>query len=247
MRRRYFQREPVHFDTERVLCDTLRASARAAGFKVYPETGDYDLLLVDPSGEQVGVQAKLRPNIGVLSQAIRRKASPGVDVRAVAVPTASGEFLHVAAALRVLVIEVAWLEGSSSRHIEDHEGRLERVGADGILAKWVERAPRWPNGGKRLWVPPIESDLPAGVSGPVTLTPWKIATVRVARLVRERGTEGVTAAEIGELGGSLSTWRAWLQPMEGTKPRRYRPRYRAELPDARFPPGLVAEILAIKE
>lgn len=199
------------------MCDRLRELARAVGFRVYPETEGWDLLLVRPGdGFQVGIQAKLRPNVEVLYQTIRGSEylRKGPDVRAIAVPEATAAIVEVARALRVLVLEVSILDLASSSPERRHWESTR-------LDSRIERAPVWETSG-RCWVPPIESDLPAGTPAPITLSRWKVATAKICAVLRDEGS--ITAERLRELGGNPSTWRAWLDPIAGTKPRRYQTR-----------------------
>ena len=75
-------------------------AAKKSGFKVYPETSNWDILLVGPDGsdDQHGVQAKLRANVDVLAQTVPQRERWGVDpftgprYRCVAVPKATDAF-----------------------------------------------------------------------------------------------------------------------------------------------------------
>jgi hypothetical protein len=213
------------FASERELCDLLRdVSTRVdkrEPWRCYPEQGGWDLLLVLPGGEQIGVQAKLRAGFEVLSQAMRprRRTEPGPDVHAVLVPEASIAFCDVARELEILVIR--------GNVLRNYDGHLS-------LGHWVSRAPRRLHD-ERCWLPPYVPDAPAGVPAPRTVSPWKVGAARIC--ARLRSGEHVTAAEIRAAGaGSMSTWRRWLTAVPGTsRPAKYKPLPWARLPDLAFP------------
>lgn len=208
------------------MCEVLRAVALAEGWQPYPEASGWDLLLVRPSdGFQVGVQAKLRPNVDVLAQALVSSRSAGPEVHAALVPSCSRAFREVALALGVLVLEAAHFDA-------------ERRGPWRSAPKLPElvAGARHHQHRTRCWLPPFVPSLPAGVPGPRQVTPWQVGAARLCALLRERGDEGVLVAEIRALGLAPSTWQQkWLQRVPGTKPARWRQWLGVELPDTGFP------------
>lgn len=155
------------FVSEGALCDAFAAQARREGYVVHAECCGWDLLLVDPEGTQVGVQAKLRSNVDVLAQAVGTVTTSGPDHHAVLVPVPSPAFLFVARALRILVFDAKVFDG------------YIRVG--------VENAIHWEHV-DRAWTPPVEvPGFGGGRSGPRQLTPWKFAACRLCALLRRRG------------------------------------------------------------
>jgi len=186
------------FPTEVVLCSALMERARAEGLQAHPETSGWDVLIVDPvTGVQVGVQAKLRPSVAVLAQALVGEREDGPEVHAVLVPVATWEFRRVASALRVLVLPGAEMAMASERW------PYELCGA-------LERAQRWEHPG-RAWVPPVEVlGMVAGSPAPRTVSPWKVKAVRLCARVRAQGV--VTAADFKALGLDR---RWWTEPRRG--------------------------------
>lgn len=157
------------FGSENELCEKLIEVARANGFKAYPETGRWDVLLAcRETDDQIGIQGKLRPNILVLDQATSLiESGPGPVIHAALVPIANRSFLRVAKHLRVQVIEGV---------------HLDRFDLGAVLA----RAPRWQHRSPE-WMPEVEVLCPAGVPSPRRMTRWKIQAVKLCLLIRERG------------------------------------------------------------
>lgn len=205
-----------HFLTEAEMCDSFADAARAAGWIVYPETDGWDMLLVGtpddhlrsgflrlgnalPPTVMIGVQAKLRPNVAVIAQAIGRNPDDhGPHVRAVLVPRAPSEFRDVARRCRLHVFE--------SRECH-YPPRLKWDGLDHIYpSAWREPA-RLPQ------LPPVVPNVRAGVPCPVTLGPWKVSAFALCRTLRARGY--VTSADAKDaskvLGGCHLDIRSWVQ------------------------------------
>lgn len=221
-RRNRYARKPVTYVSEAALCEVLAALARAEGLVVYPETSGWDLLLVRPEdGEQVGVQAKLRPNVDVLEQALVGARAKGPEVHAVLVPSCSAAFRRVALELNLCVLE---------GYLLDPEHGMDR-GARGWwrLREVLEKAPRHHHLPGRCWVPPFVPNLPAGVPGPRSVTPWKVHAAQMC--ARVRAGEALSNREVRSLGMDPTSFD--LVP--GEKPARYRPRADTSLPDVGFP------------
>lgn len=192
MRRRSIRREDPRAEfkgSESALCDVLAERARVEGFRVVPECSGWDLILVAPeTEEQIGVQAKLRPNLEVLGQAIvgPRRRSP--DVIAVLVPNVVRHFDTVAAELRIGVF--------TPRSLRVGLGPLWMLGS----------GPRRDVSAGRCWVPPVGIDvaIPAGVPSPRTISPWKIAAARLC--LRLRAGETLTRADFASAGVRVDNW-----------------------------------------
>jgi len=113
------------FASEAALCADFSVAAAAQGWTIYPETSGWDLLLVK-GGTQIGVQAKLRPNLKVLAQAAQplQWGRCGPDFLSVLVPDCEGEFRAVAQAAGIMVLwksrDRIYSDGwRSVRHYED--------------------------------------------------------------------------------------------------------------------------------
>lgn len=160
------------FPTEAALCQVFVDRARAQGFVVHAECSNWDLVLVAPDGLQVGVEAKLRPNLDVLAQAIGPQTR-GPDVHAVLVPYVryGCVFEVVASQLGILVIRAVQL--------------FDPIGID--IAQLVSGARRWYHDAP-LWMPPQEIvEMRAGHPSPVRITPWKVAAMELCKILRAKG------------------------------------------------------------
>lgn len=192
MGRKHFPRGM--YGSEEELCQQFTEYVRKAGYIVHSELTRWDLVLVDKSSQlQIGVQAKLVPNVTVLAQALTYEKAAGPDVHAVLVPVASSEFCSVAHSLRLLVFE----------------GRLIRDETLSWFPELIRKSPKWAHPSKE-WVPEVEVDVAAGVPAPRTVTPWKLAAVTLCLRARERGF--VTAADLRDL-KLRRHW--WFAPMSG--------------------------------
>lgn len=212
----------ARFKVEADLCSAFVDKARGEGLVVHAETSGWDLLLVEPiSGTQIGVQAKLRANCDVLAQAIGYpEARVGPDVHAVLVVDAPPSFRQVATRLRVLVFD----------HVD-----LDPVITVG---KRLEAAQLWSHE-ERAWVPPVEIEcVVGGRSGPVQLTPWKIAALELCRVLRRRGWASRT--DFVRLKISPTYWLDGRRPLLrreklGKVTRYYVAEGAPPLPDERWP------------
>lgn len=227
------------FVSERALCEALEAAVRANGWAWYPETSGWDAIAVLPDGTQVGVQAKLRANVEVLCQAIPERETgdpalrPGVDVRAVLVTNADSSFRRVAAELRLAVLRGVVVRGDVKEWFGfDGVRGAECVDTGAYVRRVVDDAPRH-QFSQRGWLPPFEPNVAAGVPSPRQVTPWRIAAAKMCAQIRA-GLEP-TAADLAAAGMNVSRWRTWLDPVDGTKPRRYRLRRNTYLPDTNWP------------
>lgn len=213
------------FGSEAELCHRFVELATELGYVAHCEVSGWDVLLVAPNGEQIGVQAKLRANVDVLAQALGHDDMPGPDVHAVLVPDSSAAFKYVAKLIRVFVFDGAW---------------LERWSFDALA-----KIPRWKHTA-REWVPEVLVPNPAGVPAPKSITPWKMAAVKLCLSARENGF--VTAKMMRELKLS-TTW--WFAPTSGPALiRRARGQYTLRdpadprMPDLKWPE--IAEALRSK-
>lgn len=162
--------------------------ARPTGWKAYPETGGFDILMVrEQDGFQVGIEAKLRLNDDVIFQAMDRGtayvAMPGPDCRAVLVPDGTGSRLHHEFCQR-MGIQVMTITA------EPTQGRWQLVSPmlpePGESGSWDDR---WPEmlPIKRLALPEFVPDSVAGSKSPITLSAWKIKAIKIACILERRG------------------------------------------------------------
>lgn len=181
---------------------------RAQVWTVYPETADWDLLLVDEAGVQVGIEAKLSLNAKVLCQALpdaNWSHDIGPDYRAVLVPGkgCQGHFHHIAFALGLTVIEVSTSDSGwkGGRYVQINPAQLpDEHGINSWnLRHWVSWLPS-----KRCSLPEYVPDVQGGKPSPVALTNWKIKAIKLMILLDRRG--GVTRADMKHLGISPTRW-----------------------------------------
>lgn len=183
------------FATEAALCDAFAEWVRAGHmpicgpWTVYPETGDFDLLLVHEDGRQIGIEAKLRFNLKVLSQAIPSPWSAGVgpDHRAVLVPSVPDGMVPIATMLGLVIFE--------------NRGRGAGFACSGWPDNWFDWFPM-----ERCPLPDTVPEVAAGVPSPIRLTPWKQGALHVLALLEVHGE--VTAEQVRQCGIDPRRWCA---------------------------------------
>jgi hypothetical protein len=188
--------------TEAELCADLIRVAKLHGWIVYPETCN---------GVQVGIEAKLRGNLKVLSQAIGPPHYPGPAYHVVLVPDCSQDFLIVARQCKLFVLLAQDLEYLSAER--DPFMFIQHAG----LWKWEHEEP--------LALPDLIPDTTAGVPSPRVLTDWKMCVLALMALCEVRGY--VTTADFREHGVSIGFWRHRLVDLGFGADRRKRYRFEA--------------------
>jgi len=188
------------FATEADLCAAFITAAKAAGWTAYAETAGWDVLLSGRDGTQIGVQAKLRFNLKVIDQALAGRweawREEGPDFRAILVPDAGGESLCAALGLQLI-----HARGDGRSFDPD-------LSFDYGYKSWHYWCPE-----RRHPLPDFVPDVAAGASGPVQLTRWKIAALRIFARLEIRGH--VTRADFKDLGIDMRRWvlpSSWLVP-----------------------------------
>lgn len=216
------------YKTEAELCEDVVAWARGGGAAVHPECSGWDIVIVAPSGEQIGVQAKLKPGTHVIAQALEgMRGNAGPDIVAIAVPGYDVSFDRVARALDMTMM--IGMSLAPRGHVD--------------FAHWMRCARRRATT-QRCWVPEVEVTLPCGVPSPRTLSPWKFGAAKAC--ARLRAGETFSRRELGELGLRAESWVAygWIKRVGTTKPARYGLRTIADggrpLPDRDFPEVVAA-------
>lgn len=218
------KKEP-RYTTETALCADFIAWTKASAGKwsygvqtpawtPYAETADWDILLVAADGTQIGIQAKLKFNMKVIDQAIpdgwAHWHDHGPDFRAILIPERDGIADKVCAALGLMVFAPSHRDFNRTTGYEFTPG-LDLQHSTG----WHYWSPR-----QRCALPEFVPDVPAGASGPVQLTKWKIGALRIVAMLEVRGH--VTRADFRAAGIDPRRWTGpsgWLQP--GAVPGQY--------------------------
>lgn len=207
------------YETEAALCADFIAWVKASAGKFnqgvktpvwtpYAETADWDILLVAEDGTQIGVQAKLKFNMKVLAQSIPDSwddwRGTGPDYRAVLVPEHNVTHERICAALGLKMI-----------------ARQSRSWGPPEFSPGLDMAASW-CGGWHYWspakhhvLPEFVPDVTAGASGPVQLTKWKIAALRIVATLDVRGH--VTRQDFRNYGVDPRRWTGpggWLKTTE---------------------------------
>lgn len=220
-------RHGADFASEAALCAAFAEEMRRQGWTPYPETSGWDLLLVG-HGMQVGVEAKLKPSIGVLAQLAGRMSSEyrehGPNHAIVLVARISEDFVSVARALGALTV---W--PSEARRWNEEKARVEWP----VLLYHLEHAEPL-HFSAPAWVPEVMPDVAAGLPSPIRLTAWKLSALRLLARLDLRGH--VTVNDFRELGLHTSRWyHHWLMPDGAGRPQRWVRRPGVPLADGQHP------------
>lgn len=161
------------FQTEAEMCSAFSAWALRQGWVSYNETSGWDILLVAADGTQIGIQAKLKFNLKVLEQCLPAwyydaVGGVGPDFRSILVPTYGAVCKPI---LDALGVGIFYYDGYGRFCPE--LGRLD--------------GRHYWNPSQRCKLPAYVPDVPAGASGPVQLTEWKISALRIVALLEIRG------------------------------------------------------------
>lgn len=210
--------------TEADLCAAFIEQFNALpGWTCYPETADFDILVVHEDGRQIGVEAKLKLNAKVADQILPdswaiRCGAPGPDHRLVIVGDITEASLGIVKMLEALGVAVL-KPYMQTRYKKDTGLREFERFPDFQLNGWMRRGFAWQpqlddwNPPERCKVPIVVPDVPAGVPAPLRFTPWKEAAIKVLIQLRQQGY--ITAKQITQHGISSTVWTqgttAWLQ------------------------------------
>lgn len=177
------------FKTEAELCSKFIEYAAGFGWTAYPETCDWDILLVR-DGIQIGVQAKLRANYHVLMQAMPdNRQRTGPHYRSVLVGRDVACFSSIAGGLGLIAFEwkVTKYDAKFFPPVEP-------------MWWWVD----W--GIEPHTLPAFVPDVAAGTQSPVKLTEWKIKALRVCARIEVNGV--VTVDDFKQIGIDRQRWVA---------------------------------------
>lgn len=224
--------------TEAELCDLFAEAARADGWDVYPEVRGWDLLLVwrgagrsmpakssrfhedlyaaVPAGWQFGIDAKMRANVEVLDQAASRMgAKRRPDAGAVLVPTHSGSFESLARRLGLAVFDLRNCADRKDRYGWERERRPISPISIRAIPPETRTGP--------VPLPPVPLVGSGGHASPRSLTPWRVAALRLCILLEQQGH--LTGADFKAHGVDRRTWleQRWLVAEGSGRPARYLP------------------------
>lgn len=175
---------------------------------VYPETHDWDMLMVGSClpgleslwkpGDYIGVQAKVVANAKALVQCLELR---GPKWKMVVADTASAEFLRIAQELGIAVATHRWRTTSYG-----NRSRYERWKHPfNFYPYWKEFPCR------AMTLPKIVPDLPAGVPSPRSLTLWREKALLLCIKARKQGF--LTSKDFESTGMSITRWvkLGWLR------------------------------------
>lgn len=178
------------YATEEALCadfvrwvrdDNGGGGKRYEPWTVYPETGGFDLLLVDHEGRQLGIEAKLKMNAKVLTQALPGSwdSGQGPDWRGILVPAINADLSEIAKLYGLVVFTPDTYGKNFNPYLYQAQAQFG----------WHDFNPA-----HRCELPEMVPDVPAGVPSPVRLTTWKIAALKVLAQLKVNGT--ITAKDV---------------------------------------------------
>lgn len=190
------------FKTEAELCAAFIKWAEPKGWIAYPETCEWDILLVSQhDGTQCGIQAKLRPSLHLFDQALPDRAtgwsrgeSVGPHYRGILVPHLDRAVAKLCRATGLVYFSVFTGIPYDPVCFHGHSPELD----------WGHDIHPLPE-----YVP----DVAAGAKSPIRLTPWKIKALEICAVLELKGS--ITSKQIGQLGISSTRWTnpamGWLE------------------------------------
>ncbi|GHB36037.1 hypothetical protein GCM10007094_27060 [Pseudovibrio japonicus] len=184
--RRKKKRRKATFASESEMC-THFISKLPVEWIAYPEWGNWDILLVRHSdGFQIGIEAKLRLNAKVISQAAENAYQcdkPGPDCRAILIPKGSNlDFQPVCNILSLQIIEIESESSKSPSTVNWYRPKLPNPDRASPAGNFKEFYPT-----ERLELPEIIPIVEAGKPSPIKLTPWKIKAIKLDVLLKKHG------------------------------------------------------------
>lgn len=208
-------KKPKPFATEADLCARFLSSIPDE-WTAYKEWAGWDILLVrKEDGFQIGIEAKLRLNAKVLTQALEEYGSwhadsPGPDCRAILVPESEHGYGTIAEYIGITVIHCS---GPEIRYRFRSIFQPELPKTDSHHSEhWYEWLPV-----KRHSLPEYIPDVVAGAPAPLRLTDWKIKAIKIAVTLEKRGY--VTRADFKHISIDHRRWlpsgTGWLSIQEG--------------------------------
>jgi hypothetical protein len=155
--------------------------------------------------DQIGIQAKLNANLSVICQCLYS----GPKWRAILVPWATSEFLTVCKYLGIGVFEREQKKRVYKGFSFTKQKELVPF-PDGIR---LTQSYFKPFGDKKLSLPPIVPDLPAGLPSPSPLSTWRVGALKLCTLLEKQGY--LTKIDFEKCQINFARWLAlWLDPTE---------------------------------
>lgn len=209
------------FETEAALCAAfidwvkresgqVRHGKKTPVWTPYAETAGWDILLVAEDGTQIGIQAKQRFNLKVIDQCLPDSWESwhdrGPDYRAILIPT-TDNYDKLMSALGLTVFQPAHTSTWNRKAQPEFAPGLA-LGSLGGWHGWHFWNPR-----ERCKLPEYVPDVVAGDSGPVQLTQWKVAALKIVATLELRGY--VTRQDFKTHSIDARRWTAhqgWLVP-----------------------------------
>lgn len=199
------------FNTEAALVAAFIEGVKADrvfDYDIYPETGGFDLLLVQRgTGIQIGIEAKLSLNNKVVAQALGDNdgsyGMSGPDYRAVLVPhggiqSSISPICH-AIGLTILSVNNAYPDAKKPHWRVYKTFPNEMASGCWSLRGWHPWCPI-----ERIKLPDYVPDVKAGVPSPIVLTEWKIKAIKLMIILERRGY--VTRRDMRVLDISPTRW-----------------------------------------
>lgn len=215
------QKKEKYFASEADMCACFIAQV-SNDWVSYCESCGWDILLVRKNdGFQIGIEAKLKLNAHVISQALETSSyavlNAGPDCRAVLVPEGENSLEKICAYIGLTVIAIAPVDQAHNgyrygRGNPSFRPSLPRSDHHHFYgSNWIELMPS-----KRHKLPEFVPDSRAGTPSPVKLTKWKIGAIKVAVTMERQGY--VTRADFKSAGIDHRLWIApiqqWLIPSD---------------------------------
>ncbi|MGH0004561.1 hypothetical protein ACQU0X_31225 [Pseudovibrio ascidiaceicola] len=172
------------FQTEAEMCSVFLKNL-PKGWTAYPEWNNWDIVLVrDCDGFQIGIEAKLRLNAKVITQAAERAyevAKPGPDCRAILIPEGyRNDLTFICGLLNLEVIEVSD-EPRNAKYDPWFRPELPNSKRRNF-SKFPEFYPV-----ARMPLPEIIPTVDAGKPCPTRLTEWKVKAIKLSILLAKNG------------------------------------------------------------
>lgn len=188
--------------SERELCSSFIAAMNASGWKAYPESGGYDILL-EKDGLQLGVEAKLKFTARLMRQILPYpNQTTGPNYLGILLPFVDRDVAEVADRCRLIYFYPHGSSIGDSAQFTFKDPFDNRYLNIRGLKQWDFKSP--------LKVPEFTPDVPAGVPSPVQLTPWKIAALKVCATLEINGHVTKKDFDLFGIKPSLWTQRNWL-------------------------------------